>query len=107
MSMMHKILQKNMIVGFKKGKLIMISKKTRMIPKTYYVVDGYEFDGKVLFEILNNMVTFGCDVFIANDYPAEIKTLVNLGYLSEVTCGTLVVDNNGKAKELFDEMLKL
>lgn len=43
--MMHKILQKNMIAGFKKGKLIVISKKIRMIPKTYYVVDGYEFDG--------------------------------------------------------------
>jgi hypothetical protein len=54
-----------MIVGFKKGKLIMVSKKIRMVPKMYYIVDGYEFDGKVLFEILNNMVTFGRDVFIA------------------------------------------
>lgn len=96
-----------MIVGFKKGKLIMISKKIKMIPKTYYIVDEYEFDGKVLFEILNNMVTFGCDVFIANDYPDEIKALVNLEYLSEVAGSTLVVDNNGKAKKLFDEMLKL
>jgi hypothetical protein len=96
-----------MIVGFKKGKLIMISKKIRMIPKTYYIVDGYEFDGKVLFEILNNIVTFGCDVFIVNDYPDEIKALVNLEYLSEVAGSTLVVDNNGKAKKLFDEMLKL
>lgn len=96
-----------MIVGFKKGKLIMITKEIRMVPKTYYIVDGYEFDGEVLFEILDSIDACDCSSIIGDYYPDETRLLVHLGYLESYGGGSVYFDNNGKAKELFDEMLKL
>ena len=85
----------------------MISKKIRMVPKTYYIVDGYEFDGKVLFEILDSIDACDCSSIIGDYYPDETRLLVHLGYLESYGGGSVYFDNNGKAKKLFDEMLKL
>lgn len=85
----------------------MVSKKIRMVPKTYYIVDGYEFDGKVLFEILDSIDACSCSSMIGIEYPDETSLLVRLGYLESYKNGSVYFDNNGKARELFDEMLKL
>ena len=89
----------------------MISKITKMVPKTYYVIDDVEFPADELFEVLEEIVSEG-DLFdIDYSLYSCMNKLVELGYLvkrygyhqSIVYCDT----EDGKATALFNEILKM
>lgn len=90
----------------------MITKITKMIPTTYYIVDGVEFDGNELLDTLDNIVN------IFNSWVSEFEIdwecaekLFKLGYLDrKYLCydGTLYHDTeNKKAEALLKEILKM
>lgn len=90
----------------------MITKQIKMVPKIYYIVDGVEFDGNKLFETLET-ITSGYNGWVSElSLPDECPyELAKLGYLwlklfyyeDIVYCDT----EDGKAKALFNELLKL
>ena len=60
----------------------MITKITKMIPSTYYIVDGVEFEGNRLLETLDNIVNV-FDSWVSEfdiDWGCA-ENLFNLGYL--------------------------
>lgn len=90
----------------------MITKITKMIPTTYYIVDGVKFDGNELLETLDNIVN------IFNSWVSEFEIdwrcaekLFDLGYLDRRYLyydGTLYHDTEDKkAEALLEEILKM
>lgn len=90
----------------------MIAKITKMIPTTYYIVDGVEFDGNELLETLDNIVN------IFNSWVGEFELdwrcaekLFELGYLDKKYIyydGVLYHDTEDKkAAALLEEIFKM
>ena len=90
----------------------MITKITKMIPTTYYIVDGVEFDGNELLETLDNIVN------IFNSWVSEFEIdrecaekLFELCYLDREYIyydGVLYHDTEDKkAEALLNELLKM
>ena len=62
----------------------MVTKITKMIPTTYYIVDGVEFEGNKLLETLDNIVNV-FDSWVSEfevDWRCAEK-LFDLGYLDK------------------------
>lgn len=90
----------------------MITKITKMVPTTYYIVDGVEFNGDELLETLDNIAN------IFNSWVSEFEInwqcaekLFKLGYLDKKYSyydGVLYHDTeNKKAAALFEKILKM
>lgn len=90
----------------------MITKITKMVPTTYYIVDGVEFNGNKLLETLDNIVN------IFNSWVNELdidyecaEKLFELGYLDRKDIfleDTLYHDTEDKKAEvLLNELLKM
>lgn len=90
----------------------MITKITKMIPTTYYIVDGVEFNGNELLETLDNIVN------IFNSWVSEFEIdwecaekLFKLGYLDKKYIyydGVLYHDTEDKkAAALLEGILKM
>lgn len=90
----------------------MITKIIKMIPTTYYIVDGVEFDGNELLDTLDNIVNI-FDSWV-NELDINYKCaekLFELGYLDRKDIfleDTLYRDTEDKkAEALFNEILKM
>ena len=90
----------------------MITKITKMIPTTYYILDGVEFEGNKLLETLDNIVNV-FDSWVSEfevDWRCAEK-LFNLGYLDKKYIyhdDTLYPDTEDKkAEAIFKEILKM
>lgn len=89
----------------------MISTITKMIPKTYYIVDGVEFPANELFITLEYIVSegdsYGLDYYL-HDYADK---LLELGYLVKRYGSHQSIiyydTEDGKAEALFNEILHL
>lgn len=88
----------------------MITKITKMIPSTYYIVDGVEFEGNRLLETLDNIVNV-FDSWVSEfeiDWRCADK-LFDLGYLDRKYLyydGTLYHDTEDKkAEALLSEII--
>lgn len=88
----------------------MITKLTKMVPITYYIVDEVEFDGNELLETLDNIVN------VFDSWVSEFELnwrcaekLFDLGYLDRKYIqydGTLYHDTEDKkAEALLNEIL--
>lgn len=88
----------------------MITKLTKMVPITYYIVDGVEFDGNELLETQDNIVN------VFDSWVSEFELnwrcaekLFDLGYLDRKYLqydGTLYHDTEDKkAEALLTEIL--
>lgn len=81
----------------------MLTKITKMIPTTYYIVDGVEFEGNKLVETLDNIVN------VFDSWVSEFEVdrrcaekLFDLGYLDKKCIyheGTLYHDTEDKKAE--------
>ena len=90
----------------------MITKITKMIPTTYYILDGVEFEGNKLLETLDNIVNV-FDSWVSEfevDWRCAEK-LFDLGYLDKKYIyhdDTLYHDTKDKkAEAIFKEILKM
>lgn len=90
----------------------MISKQIRMVPKTYYIVDGVEFDGNELLETLES-ITCGYDSWVSSlilpdECPYKLAKLgylqLKLYYYEDVVYSDT---EDKKAKALLDELINL
>lgn len=90
----------------------MISKHIKMVPKTYYTIDGVEFDGNELYETLET-ITCGYNSWVSESaLPDECPyKLAKLGYLQlklfyyEDVAYRDTEDK--KAEALFNELINL
>ena len=89
----------------------MITKHIKMVPKEYYIIDDVEFPANELFEVLEGISSDGDSFDIDVSIYSCMNKLVELGYLvkrygyhqSIVYYNT----DDGKAKALFNEILKM
>lgn len=90
----------------------MISKITKMIPETYFVVDGIEFVGSELICTLDDVLNiFGSEIGeLELTYHKVAEDLAELGYLEKtIRYGEAMYRDtkDKKAKSLFGEILEL
>ena len=87
--------------------IIMIQTITKLVPKKYYIIDGVELAANDVFRVLE---TITCEFDDDIDYYLYscADKLVELGYLTKSyghRQSIVYEDANGKAKELFDELI--
>ena len=89
----------------------MISKCTKMVPKTYYIIDNVEFPANELFKVLVEIVSEGDSFNIDFSLCSCMDKLVELGYLVKRygyhQCIVYYDTEDGKATALFNEILKM
>lgn len=89
----------------------MISKITKMVPKTYYIVDGVEFPANELFITLEHIISEGDSYDLDYYLHNYADKLVELGYLiKKYGCRQSIIyydTEDGRAAALFEEILHL
>lgn len=88
----------------------MITKITKMVPKTFYIIDEIEFAANDVFEVLEKVIyDEGDEVGYYLDSCAD--KLVELGYLTKRygmhQCIIYEDTEDRKAKALFEELIRM
>ena len=88
----------------------MVTKTTKMVPRTYYIIDGVEFLASDVFEVLDKI---DCNEGDDLEYYLEscADKLVELGYLNKRygmrQCTVYEDTEDKKASKLFREILNM